>query len=98
MNRPAVFDKAVAEMRAPPHWSNYDGERQPDVWQGARQALQGLLDGGLNLGFEAVDRHANCVVVNSVDQVTRLRAQNPASVALLIQRGNERIFVPVGVG
>jgi acetyl-CoA synthetase len=37
---------------------DYEGERSVDVWGVARRALQGLPGGGLNIGFEAVDRHA----------------------------------------
>jgi acetyl-CoA synthetase len=37
---------------------DYEGERRLDVWGRARNALQGLSGGGLNMGFEATDRHA----------------------------------------
>jgi acetyl-CoA synthetase len=41
-----------------PNWTDYESERRLDVWGVARRALQGLPGGGLNMGFEAVDRHA----------------------------------------
>ena len=59
MNRPLIIHKTPADLRLPPHWNDYEGARRPDVWEVARSALQGLPDGGLNMGFEAVDRHAN---------------------------------------
>ncbi|MDO8249471.1 MAG: acetate--CoA ligase [Rhodoferax sp.] len=58
MERPAVIHKIASEQRKPPHWADYEAERRADVWGLARRALQGLPDGGLNMGFEAVDRHA----------------------------------------
>ena len=58
MERPAVIHKTAASQRVPPHWTDYEGERQLDVWALARQQLRGLPGGGLNMGYEAVDRHA----------------------------------------
>ncbi|RZI99174.1 MAG: PDZ domain-containing protein, partial [Rubrivivax sp.] len=40
----------------------------------------------------------NGTPVGSVEQVRQMVAKSPKSVALLIQRGDERIFVPVKVG
>ena len=59
MNRPPVIHKTASRMPLKPYWSDYEGERHKPVWEIARQALQGLPGGGLNMGFEAVDRHAN---------------------------------------
>jgi len=36
--------------------------------------------------------------VNSVEQVREVVAKSDKSVALLIQRGDERIFIPVRLG
>ncbi len=58
MDHPAVIHKTASDLRLPPHWANYEAVRREDVWGMARQALQGLPGGGLNIGFEAVDRHA----------------------------------------
>ena len=58
MERPAVIHKTAASQRVPPHWTDYEGERQLDVWALARKQLRGLPGGGLNMGYEAVDRHA----------------------------------------
>ena len=40
------------------HWSDFEAERRQFSWDLARQSLQGLPGGGLNIAFEAVDRHA----------------------------------------
>ncbi len=58
MERPSVIHKTAADFRLPPHWTDYLGGRGAFSWEAARQALQGLPGGGLNIGFEAVDRHA----------------------------------------
>ena len=58
MDRPSVIHKSAAGLRATPQWTDYEGLRRKDVWKLARQALQGLPGGGLNIAFEAVDRHA----------------------------------------
>ena len=58
MERPPVIRKTTADQHPTPHWTDFEGERSLDVWAAARQQLQGLPGGGLNMGFEAVDRHA----------------------------------------
>ncbi|MDO9112844.1 MAG: acetate--CoA ligase [Polaromonas sp.] len=58
MERPKVIRKTARDLRVPPNLSSYDAECRDFSWDAARQALQGLPDGGLNIGFEAVDRHA----------------------------------------
>src|SRR5665647_184512 len=62
MERPEVIHKSVLDLRLLPLWTDYAGERRLDVWALARNALQGLPGGGLNMGFEAVDRHATGVL------------------------------------
>ncbi len=59
MERPSVIRKTQSEQHPPPNWSDYEGERNVFSWEVARRALQGLPGGGLNIGFEAVDRHAS---------------------------------------
>ncbi|MDO8456163.1 MAG: AMP-binding protein, partial [Burkholderiaceae bacterium] len=59
MERPFVICKTQSEQHPPPNWSDYEGERNVFSWEVARRALQGLPGGGLNIGFEAVDRHAS---------------------------------------
>ncbi|NMM18384.1 MAG: acetate--CoA ligase [Rhodoferax sp.] len=58
MERASVIHKTASDQRPPPYWTDYEGERRAFSWELARHALQGLPGGGLNMGFEAVDRHA----------------------------------------
>jgi len=58
MERPVVIHKVASDLRLSPNWVDYEAGRRVDVWADARRALQGLPGGGLNLGFEAVDRQA----------------------------------------
>ena len=59
MERASVIHKTASDQRPSPNWTDYEGERRAFSWELARQALQGLPGGGLNMGFEAVDRHAS---------------------------------------
>ena len=45
MERPSVIHKTASDLRLPPNWNNYEGERSVDVWDVARRALQGLPGG-----------------------------------------------------
>ena len=58
MDRPNVIHKTASDLRLPANWSDYDGQRRNFSWDSVRHTLQGLPQGGLNMGFEAVDRHA----------------------------------------
>ena len=59
MDRPSVIHKTVASFPIQPNWADYDGGRQKFSWESSRQSLKGLPGGALNIGFEAVDRHAS---------------------------------------
>lgn len=59
MERTPVIHKSITGQPVQPHWTDFEAERQKDVWALARQQLQGLPGGGLNMGFEAVDRPAS---------------------------------------
>jgi len=48
--RPALIRKCAADLRVPPN--------APLGWDEARRALAGLPGGGLNIAYEALDRHA----------------------------------------
>ncbi|HZM36536.1 MAG TPA: acetate--CoA ligase [Burkholderiales bacterium] len=48
--RPSVIRKDAARLRVAPN--------APIGWEEARRALEGLPGGGLNIAYEAVDRHA----------------------------------------
>ena len=58
MGRPAIIHKDLTQQGLAPNWTAFEEERRGFNWQQARQALQGLPSGGLNMGYEAVDRHA----------------------------------------
>ncbi|MFE7607009.1 acetate--CoA ligase [Streptomyces celluloflavus] len=50
--------KDVAAARVAPNLADYDRARAEFTWSQAREALAGLPGGGLNMAYEAVDRHA----------------------------------------
>jgi acetyl-CoA synthetase len=50
--------KPRSGWRVPPNILDYDAGRRAFTWEGARAELDGLPDGGLNIAYEAVDRHA----------------------------------------
>jgi acetyl-CoA synthetase len=54
-----VIAKDPATLRVPPHLDDYDATCASFTWDHARQALDGLPGGGLNIAHEAVDRHAS---------------------------------------
>ncbi len=56
--RPPVIHKEVVRWGMQPNWTAYEDERSRFSWSRARLALQGMPGGGLNMGYEAVDRHA----------------------------------------
>ena len=53
----ATINKAPKTQGPSPRLANYEAVRRDFSWAQARQQLTGLPDGGLNIGFEAVDRH-----------------------------------------
>jgi acetyl-CoA synthetase len=55
--RPAIIRKP-AEQPVTPNWDDSAEARAAFSWQEQAGELSGLPGGGLNLGFEAVDRHA----------------------------------------
>lgn len=58
MLRPSLIRKDVATLPVSPHWDDYDRVRAGFSWEQVRSQLAGLPDGGLNIAFEAVERHA----------------------------------------
>jgi acetyl-CoA synthetase len=51
--------KTARDRRLPPRLADYDAVRKTFSWEAARAQLDGLPDGGgLNIAYEAVDRHA----------------------------------------
>ena len=56
--RPNLIDKTPAELRLTPNWPATAAARAAFSWGAEAKGLSGLPGGGLNLAFEAVDRHA----------------------------------------
>ena len=55
---PEIINKQPAQALCAPNLREYEAERARFSWAGARESLSGLPGGGLNIAFEAVDRHA----------------------------------------
>jgi acetyl-CoA synthetase len=59
--------KDPAEMQVRPNLVDYEATRRNFSWESARRELSGLPGGrGINIAFEAVDRHAEGVLANRV--------------------------------
>lgn len=56
--RPDIIRKSAADLTVMPNWMNYDALRAAFSWEAAQKELAGLPDGGLNIAFETVERHA----------------------------------------
>ena len=102
MEKPTVIHKSPRSQGPQPHWSDYEGERQLDVWKQAREALIGLNNGGLNMAFEAVDRHAQNALRDKA--AFRFVARNAEAVEVsfgeLAQQTNQfaNVLQSLGVG
>ena len=57
--RPTLIEKASAEPSITPNWQDSAEARAAFSWAEQAKGLAGLPGGGLNLTYEAVDRHAN---------------------------------------
>jgi acetyl-CoA synthetase len=58
MNRPAFIRKGPVDPRNPPKLIDYAATRAAFTWKAARARLDGLPGGGLNIAWEATERHA----------------------------------------
>ncbi|MBF7731694.1 acetate--CoA ligase [Pseudomonas sp. N040] len=56
--RPKLIDKLPASLRVTPNWPDSAEARAAFSWAAEAENLHGLPAGGLNLAYEAVDRHA----------------------------------------
>ncbi|WP_372877162.1 acetate--CoA ligase [Pseudomonas sp.] len=56
--RAAIIEKTAAELRVKPNWDDSPEAREAFSWPAQAEELAGLPDGGLNLAYEAVERHA----------------------------------------
>ena len=50
--------KNASDLKRPPNLTDYDRTCADFDWSSARDALDGLPGGGLNIAYEAIDRHA----------------------------------------
>ena len=57
MDSSRLIRKTADDFRVVPNFQDYDAERRRFSWREARRALRGLPDGGINMAWEAVDRH-----------------------------------------
>ena len=57
MDSSRLIRKTTNDLRVAPNFLDYSGERQRFSWADARKALRGLPAGGINMAWEAVDRH-----------------------------------------
>ncbi|MEX6503698.1 acetate--CoA ligase [Pseudomonas zhanjiangensis] len=56
--RGPIIEKYPRDLRVAPNWLDTEQAREAFSWEAEAKALSGLPDGGLNLAYEAVDRHA----------------------------------------
>ena len=58
MSRPEIIRKTEADMQVSPNLGDYEAVRNAFSWEDAQQEMAGLPDGGCNIAYEAVERHA----------------------------------------
>ena len=57
MDYPVIAKPDISQLKAHPNLDDYAGARATFQWDSIREELDGLPGGGLNLAYEAVDRH-----------------------------------------
>ena len=102
MEESALIRKTARDRRLLPNLVDYEGERRAFSWDAARAALKGLPGGGLNMGFEAVDRHATGPLKDrtALRFVSRNAAPLDLSYGELARRTNRfaNVLSQLGVG
>ncbi|MFI5399658.1 MAG: AMP-binding protein, partial [SAR324 cluster bacterium] len=58
ISKRSLLHTAPVTARVPPNLKDYDAYRAAFSWDSARRELTGLPHGGLNIAYEAVERHA----------------------------------------
>ena len=58
MSRPDIIHKTQADFRVSPNLVDYASVHNTFSWEEAQQALTATPDGGRNIAYEAVERHA----------------------------------------
>ncbi|OGA29257.1 MAG: acetate--CoA ligase [Betaproteobacteria bacterium RIFCSPLOWO2_02_FULL_65_24] len=66
MERSAIIAKSRPGSGVTPHLTDYPATRAAFSWAAARQELAGLPGGGINIAYEAVERHARGVLRDRV--------------------------------
>lgn len=66
MNPLSVIHKTSADLRVEPNLLDYEKTRKTFTWEAAQAELAGLPGGGLNIAWEAVERHAAGVLRDKV--------------------------------
>ena len=57
MTRPNIILKTPSDLRVPANLADYDNARATFSWQSVKDAMLGLPGGGVNLAYEAIERH-----------------------------------------
>ena len=57
MDAQPVIRKVAADMRVAPNFADYEGERRRFSWEAAAHELSAQPEGGINIAWQAVDRH-----------------------------------------
>ena len=52
-----IVKKDISDLRVPPNLSDYETARKSNPWDGIKNELSWFEDDGLNVAFNAVDRH-----------------------------------------
>jgi len=58
VDRPALIRKSATGLVVRPHFADYAAQRSTFSWDAARRELEGLPGAGINIAWEAVERHA----------------------------------------
>ena len=66
MARPSIIRKNASDFRVSPNWLNYEETRASFSWDAMRRELASLPGGGINIAFEAVDRHVQGPRANKI--------------------------------
>ena len=61
MDSSSIIRKTAADLRLAPNLADYDKERRGFSWEAVSRDLEAQPDGGLNIAWQAVDRHATGV-------------------------------------
>ncbi|OGA20163.1 MAG: hypothetical protein A3H32_02795 [Betaproteobacteria bacterium RIFCSPLOWO2_02_FULL_63_19] len=85
--RPPVIRKQASDFRVPPNLRDADADRIRFSWDSVRRELGGLPGGGLNIAYEAVDRHAE----GALAQRTALRCQGSRPDPAMSRQGRLQV-------